>query len=130
MLRNSLAAAAALQVGEDLDRDRGVFGAEAIAFLGHAAEDLLRFGDPFDRDQVAAGRLGRDFDDRVAEPEDRQGEGEDHPDPARGAAAAWRPLRCSPEHYPDRRSPGIRNLRQLAVDTSAQRGKFSLPDFD
>ena len=48
MLRNSLAAAAALEVGEDLDRDRRVFGAEPVAFLRDAAEDLLGFGDPFD----------------------------------------------------------------------------------
>ena len=100
-----LAAAGALQVVEDLDRDRRVGGAEPVAFLRDAAEDFLRFGDAGDADDVAAGLLGGDIDDRVAERSKREAEGEDYPEPApagdrhgRGSAPGSRRSRAS-RHY-------------------------------
>src|SRR5260221_7574354 len=76
------AAAGALQVVEDLDRHRGIGGAEPVAFLRHATEDFLGFGDPGHVHHGLSRLLGGDADDRIAEPEQGQGEDRDDPEPA------------------------------------------------
>src|SRR6185436_9068998 len=136
--KEGLAATRALQVVEDLDRDRRVRGAESVAFLRHAAEGFLCFADAGDPDHVWAGFLDRDLDKRVAERDQGEGEGEDHPDTAAardrhdrglgvgawGGRGHWRHYRASPS------SADGPKLRKKAVDTSARGSKFSLPGFN
>ena len=85
----AFSAEGALLVAEDLDRHRRVFGAEAGAFLRHAAEELLRFADPFDVDGVLVRLLRGDVDDPVTERQ--QGEEPDQQHPA-APAPRHRPL--------------------------------------
>ena len=75
------AAFGALHVVEDLDRHRGVGGAEAVAFLGNAAEDPLGVADAGDVDDCAPGFWSRS-DDQIAQPEQGEGEHDDDPEPA------------------------------------------------
>jgi hypothetical protein len=75
-------AAGALQVVEDLNRDRGIGGTKPVAFLRHAAEYFLRFGDAGDVHDVASWLLLGDVDHRVAEGDERDAEAKNDPDPA------------------------------------------------
>jgi hypothetical protein len=130
-----LAAARALQVIEDLDRDRGVGGAEPVAFLWHAPKYLLRFADPGDLDHGATSLLGGDVVNRVAERDHREAEQEDDPDPAAardrnpdglgwGAVLEGRHLRAL-----SRVGSPVPNKMPNSFDTSAARGKYRATRF-
>src|ERR1044072_7475655 len=78
------AAARALEVVEDLDRDRGIGGAEPVPFLRHTAEEALRVRDPGDADHLGFRLLGRDADRRVAQCAKGESEAQNDPDAPAG----------------------------------------------
>jgi hypothetical protein len=116
----------ALQVVEDLDRDRRVGRAEAIAFLWHAAKDFLGFRDSGEVDDVPAGLLGGDADDRVADRPRRYRERQHDPDPAPARDLDDGRLGSLLLDGGGHRLiiPGSPPGRRSAFDTSALRGKY------